>query len=83
VDDFKEANEALDDQVKGFDVKKVKTEHGRFKNHKYKKDKKTFKDKVDSGRFNACDVEKRKTEPEEFKDEVFNKFPAKADGGPR
>ena len=54
VDDFKEANEALENQVEVCNDEKVKTEPDEFEDE----DKKPFEDKVGGGRFNACEVEK-------------------------
>jgi hypothetical protein len=62
-DDFKDANEAFENQVKVCNDKKVETEPDTFEDE----DKKPLEDKVEGRRFNACDVEKVKTEPEKFK----------------
>ena len=42
---------------------KVKTEPDKFEDE----DKKPLEDKVGGGRFNACEIEKVKTQSEEFK----------------
>ena len=59
VDDFKEANEALEYQDEVRNGETVKTEPDEFEDE----DKKPLEDKVEGWRFNACDVEKVKTEP--------------------
>ena len=46
-----------------FNDETVKTEPGEFEDG----DKKPLEDKVEGGRFNACDVEKIKPEPEAYK----------------
>ena len=66
VDDFKEANEALEYQDEVRNCEKVKTEPDEFEDE----DKKPLEDKDEGGRFNACDVEKVKTEPDEFKIQI-------------
>ena len=60
VDDFKDANEVLENQVKVCNNEKVKTEPDKFE----EEDKKPLEDIVEGERFNACDVEKFKTQPE-------------------
>ena len=60
VDDFKDANEALENQVKVCNDEKVKTEPDKFEDE----EKKPLEDIVESKRFNAYDVEKVKTQPE-------------------
>jgi hypothetical protein len=62
-DDFKDANEAFENQVEVCKDEKVKTEPDTFEDE----DKKPLEDRVAGGRFNACDVEKVKTKPEKFK----------------
>ena len=56
VDDFKEANEALEYQDEVCNGEKVKTGPDEFEDE----DKKPLEDKDEGGRFNVCDVEKVK-----------------------
>ena len=60
VDDFKDANEALENQVEVCNNEKVRTEPDEFEDE----DKKPLEDIVEGERFNAYDVEKVKTQPE-------------------
>ena len=60
VDDFKEANEALEYQDEVRNGEKVKTEPDKFEDE----DKKPLEDIVEGERFNAYDVEKVNTLPE-------------------
>ena len=60
VDDFDDANEALDNQVEVCNDEKVKTEPDEFEDE----DKKPLEDIVEGERFNAYDVEKVKTQHE-------------------
>ena len=62
ADDFKEALE--EDQVEGCNIEQVKTE---FEDE----DKIPLMDTIQGERFNACYIEKVKTKPAEFVDEVF------------
>ena len=59
VDDFKDANEALENQVEVCNNEKVKTEPDEFEDE----DKKPLEDIVEGERFNTYDVEKVKTQP--------------------
>ena len=60
VDDFKDSNEALENQVEVCNNEKVKTEPDEFEDE----DKKPLEDIVEGERFNAYDVEKVKTQHE-------------------
>jgi hypothetical protein len=60
VDDFKDANEALENQVEVCNNEEVKTEPDEFEDE----DEKPLEDIVEGERFNACDVEKVKNQPE-------------------
>jgi hypothetical protein len=60
VDDFKDANEALENQVDVCNNEEVQTEPDEFEDE----GEKPLDDIVEGERFNAYDVEKVKTQPE-------------------